>query len=425
MTTAVAPVTRRRAPARRRLIAALTACLALTLPAVPSAGAAAPGPGQPLPLLAETTPGNGQAHPRSAVGAAAAIASLNAQRAANGIPAGIEENTTWSHGCALHVRYAALNGPGPNPHDEDPALPGYTPLGQQAARSSVLGGTFTPDGANPYEYAPLHLMQLLGPGLSVTGYAPGCMWTWPGYQRPAPDLVQTYSYPGPGATIYPSMVAAEWPFVPGDFVGLTGHTGPHLYLFVFGRNVRTVRIDAAQLVGPTGAVGVRHVDNHTSGPRGDLGAYLPPGGIVIPADPLRNDAVYHASAQGSYQVWDDTLGGLRDVAVTWSWDFRTQPAPTIDTGPAQQATPRGRITIRATVTGRVARFDVDPDRVRGGYLLTLQRQRSGRWRDVITVGTHGRRDAVGFRLTPGLYRAVAPAQHGLTAGRSRPVRVRR
>src|SRR3954468_6590470 len=57
--------------------------------------------------------------------ASEAIASLNNQRTENGIPSGITENPAWCEGCRLHINYRALNGPGSDPHDEDPNLPGY------------------------------------------------------------------------------------------------------------------------------------------------------------------------------------------------------------------------------------------------------------------------------------------------------------
>ena len=59
----------------------------------------------------------------SATTAAEAIAHLNAQRAANGLPADVTENPEWSEGCRLHNVYSDANGWGANPHDEDPRLP--------------------------------------------------------------------------------------------------------------------------------------------------------------------------------------------------------------------------------------------------------------------------------------------------------------
>ena len=276
-----------------------------------------------------------------AVPAQRAIELLNAQREANGIPGGIVENPDWSEGCARHDDYLARNPErwNSNPHDEDPADAGYTPEGQEAARNSVLSqGNGYADSAdqNPWEDAPIHLMQLLAPALSVTGYAdtPGaCMWTWPGYQRPGPDPPVLYTYPGDGATIYSSMRSNEAPFSPGDFVGLSQSdaTGPHLYVLAHGADQYAVRgrITAAALSGPDGPVDVRTVDNHTSGPRGDLGSYLPAGGIVIPVRPL---------AAGSEYTAQVTFATDQGAQLTRIWRFRTR-------APAQSVSLRSR-TVR-------------------------------------------------------------------------------
>jgi hypothetical protein len=233
--------------------------------------------------------------PAGAVTAQEAITALNAQRAANGLPADITENPAWSRACELHTRYLA-GGNVSNPHEEDPSSPLYTPEGQQAARSSVLGAGFTLGGANGWEYAPIHLMQTLGPGLSVTGYADGCLWTWPGYQRPAPPQTALFTYPGDGTQIYYAETAEEWPFVPGDLVDLPmgTRTGPHLFVFAFGGEEGDVKLTSATVVGPEGAVEVRTVDNTT--PR--VAGFLPPGGIIIPVHPLRSDSDYTAVVTG-------------------------------------------------------------------------------------------------------------------------------
>jgi hypothetical protein len=254
----------------------------------------------------------------SAISAHQAIGFLNAQRAANGIPAGIVENKTWSRGCALHGAYLKRH---PEqwrkaPHDEDPSKSGYTQLGQRAAQSSVLNpsGGFSRAGANPWEFAPIHLMQLLGPALSVTGYADknaGCMWTWPGYKRAPASPPVLYTYPGDGTSIYPKMVAYEAPFTPGDFVGLRQPkvTGPYLYVLLDGGPGG--RISARSLIGPGGPVSTRVVDDTTP----SVGVYLPSGGIIIPAKPLRPRATYTASV--TYTFWDGT-------ALDHTWSFRTR-----------------------------------------------------------------------------------------------------
>src|SRR3954468_6227437 len=79
-----------------------------------------------------------------ALGAGAVLANvdpltaLNNLRAANGIPAGITENPSWSAACALHMTYLELNDFAGDWHTERVGRPGYTDAGRQAASGSVL-----------------------------------------------------------------------------------------------------------------------------------------------------------------------------------------------------------------------------------------------------------------------------------------------
>lgn len=250
---------------------------------------------------------------------AEAIAHLNAQRAASGIPVGIVENPEWSEGCRLHNNYLRFNDL--FEHAEDANKPLYTAQGNAAGMSSVLSrGSSFGDGRNPWESAPIHLMQLLGPRLSVTGvndadgYA--CMWTWAGYQRPAATVDTLYSYPGDAVEgVPPAMAAEEEPFVPGDFVGLAAGTttGPHLYLLADGPWVAAggiASVESASLSGPEGALELRSVTNTTP----DVGGLMPPGAILIPPKPLRPGTLYQAQA---------TLRAVSGAQVARSWIFRT------------------------------------------------------------------------------------------------------
>jgi hypothetical protein len=272
------------------------------------------------------------------VTSAQAIADLNAQRVANGLPGGIVEDPEWSEGCRLHVHYIELNGgiDFADPHDEEAGKPGFSLLGQEAARSAVLGASFSASGVNGWDEAPIHLMQTLGPALSVTGYADGCMWTWPGYQRPVPEQTALYSYPD-GTTVAASETASEWPYVPGQFVGLPAGatTGPYLYVFAFGQSVQAVELTGASLTGPSGPVAVRTVDDATTGPLGDLGGYLPPGGMVIPVSPLQPGASYIA----------DVSGTSAGQPLTWAFSFTTAlAANAVSVDPGYKWTRSGRWT---------------------------------------------------------------------------------
>lgn len=240
-----------------------------------------------------------------AVTASQAIAWLNSQRAANGLPAGITENPEWNEGCQLHMQWYAKNPRASNPHIETPGTPGYTTLGAFAGAHAVLAfgedwthsGSFPWDAADPWEFAPIHLMQLLAPELSVSGFAPGCMITLGGYERTPPAEPELLTYPGNGTSfIYPTEQANEWPFTPAPFVALKqgATTGP--YLFVLGWGTSSGRLTSGSLTGPSGAVQVRTVDNSTTGPLGDLGSYMPPGGMLIPVKALSPGKRYTATA---------------------------------------------------------------------------------------------------------------------------------
>src|ERR1700710_1599501 len=105
------------------------------------------------------------------VGGPDIVAFVNAQRAAQGIPAGIVEDPALSAACAAHNAYGALNG-APT-HGEDPSLPGYTAAGDMAGQNSVLYAFAGPWTAtrDPFETAPIHLHQLLAPRLDRMGAA--------------------------------------------------------------------------------------------------------------------------------------------------------------------------------------------------------------------------------------------------------------
>jgi len=306
--------------------------------------------------------------------AAHGIAALNAQRAAHGIPAGIVEDPAWSAGCAQHMGYVRRNRV--LTHDEDPSKPGYTVAGAAAGAGSVLslGRPWFAGGANPWEDAPLHLMQLLAPDLSVTGAADGCMVTWPGYKRPAPSRPVLLSYPGAGATGVPAaQTASESPFVPGDFVGLPEGTttGPHLYLLGWGTG--TGRVTAATLAGPAGPVAVRTVDNQT----GQVGTFLPPGGIVIPVEPLAPGTTYALAA---------TFAGRHKVSRTFSFTTAGAAAPPTTAGLSLDAT-AARQRERSVLTRGLALRGVAPQA--GTARVVLRVGAGAVARGTATVGTAG------------------------------------
>jgi hypothetical protein len=274
---------------------------------------------------------------------AQAIAALNAQRSANGIPAGIVEDTQRSTDCANHNAYEQQNDG--LQHGEDKGKPGYTDGGNEASLNAVLAqGSSWGDGSNPWETAPIHLMQLLSPRLKSSGVADAggwvCMTTWLGIDDnngPAANVV--YTYPGDGATNWRGgEVASESPFTPGDKVGLPQptRTGPYIYALLDGPgnlfNLRSeAHLTSATLTGPNGAVGLKTLDSTDS----ELGPYMVPGAYIIPAAPL---------ATGKYTgSVTFTVGGV-PVTKTWSFTVGGGSGP----GPATLTT---KTSLPSTVKG--------------------------------------------------------------------------
>lgn len=258
---------------------------------------------------------------------------LNALRAANGLPAGIVENPAWSAGCALHMKYLALNDFAGDWHTESPSRPGYTAAGLAAAGSSVLSSAPSVGLETNWEDAPFHFAQLLAPRLSVTGYADGCMYTWPGYLRAEPAELRLYTYPGDGAQ---------------------STTSPYLYVLGFGGGTTGATLSEATLTGPGGAVPVHSVDNHTPGVEG----LLPPGGIVIPDAPLEYGGVYTA------QVTFTSDAGLRTVK-RWSFRAGAVPAGAVDDR-LGEASPDEFAPAEALPAGRTPRVKLALNAARGG-----------------------------------------------------------
>jgi hypothetical protein len=244
------------------------------------------------------------------------LAALDAERAANGIPAWVRENTGWSTKCAEHVRYMADTGS--LTHDEDPSSPAYTKDGSWAGDNSVLALGVSWGDSDPFATAPLHLIQLMSPELRQVGVATDsqgylCVTTWPGYDSAGWHRRTVYTYPGNGATNVPFAERAdEFPFVPGDFVGIKRGALTGFNIMVFAEGIRdpwTAHIAVATLSGPDGTVSVKTVDRTTP----TVGEYLPPGsGFVIPTSPLQPGTLYRASVRytdGLRHTWHFVTAG--------------------------------------------------------------------------------------------------------------------
>jgi hypothetical protein len=239
-----------------------------------------------------------------AASAAKALAELNAERAANGIPAGVSLMPRWSADCAAHDGYMSIHRALSS--TEVVGSAGYSAGGAFAARSSALIHGSNWNHGNPYESAPIHLDQLLAPRLAQLGSADragySCTTTFPGWTRADPAVPTTYSYPGDGGRIYANETAGERPFTPGELIGFPPRTltGPYLVVLADAPGATpfndSARLSDATLTGPSGAVAVRSADGATTVPdtSATLSAYTAPGGFIIPTTPLLPGATYRA-----------------------------------------------------------------------------------------------------------------------------------
>jgi hypothetical protein len=241
---------------------------------------------------------------------------LNAERARAGLPAGVVLNPRWSQECAAHDAYEQANGV--LTHTENPQAPGASPGGSWAGLTSVLAQSRWTQEADPWQSAPIHLLQLFSPSLSVIGIDDGgglqCATTYPGLLR-APVLTDTvFTYPADGTRgVPPSEKAREAPFVPGQFVGIPAGrtTGRDLfvYLNLAGQiGQAQVKVLRATLSVNQRPLAIKWVDNSTR----TVGQYLT-GAILIPVSPLHVRTTYRASVT----VQD------RSSTLTHTWSFTT------------------------------------------------------------------------------------------------------
>jgi Carboxypeptidase regulatory-like domain len=242
---------------------------------------------------------------------------LNAERAADDLPAGLTLAPRWSAECAAHDDYERDNGVLTS--TENPESPGASVGGAWAGLNSDLAeGRWIPT-ANPWENAPIHLLALLAPSLSVVGIDDGngyqCVTTYPGLVRTPTTIDRIFTDPADGAKrVVPSERARESPFVPGQFVGIpSGATAGRELLVYLNLAHQTgqapVHVLSANLAFRGHPVALRWVDSQTP----TVGRYLP-GAILIPVKPLRPRTRYVASVS----VQD------RSATLTRRWSFTTR-----------------------------------------------------------------------------------------------------
>ncbi len=245
------------------------------------------------------------------------LAWLRAERARDGVPSAVALNPRWSQECAAHDAYEAAGGVLQS--SENPTAAGASPGGAWAGLNSDLAeGDWTP-AHTPWEQAPIHLLALLAPSLSVTGIDDTgvlqCVVTFPGMLRSwsAPDAVTTV--PAQGATgVAPTERAREAPFTPVQFVGLptSRRTGRELFVYLnrtgqIGQ--APVQILRASLRAGRRAVAMRWIDSTSR----TVGPYLA-GAILIPLRPL--------AARTRYRATVTVQDGPR--TLTHAWRFTTR-----------------------------------------------------------------------------------------------------
>jgi hypothetical protein len=241
----------------------------------------------------------------AAISGAEIVQRLSQQREANGIPGGLVERPDWSADCAKHNYYEAQTGE--LRHSEDPSSPFYSAEGNWAAENSVLASGSSWSQGNPWEEAPIHLIQMLAPQLSEMGAAENdnhnCATTWPGYHRSEPASLTAYSYPGNGVSgVVPTERAAESPMVPGALVGLPEGTATGRYLLVYLAGIDpsdAPDVTATATLSSGGvAVDLRVIDSTNE----EIGGYMPqPSAFLIPTEPLTPQTAYDAEVKWSME----------------------------------------------------------------------------------------------------------------------------
>jgi hypothetical protein len=298
---------------------------------------------------------------------------LSQQREANGIPGGLIERPDWSADCAKHNYYGAQTGE--LRHSEDPSNPYYSAEGNWAAENSVLASGASWSQGNPWEEAPIHLIQMLAPQLSEMGAAENdnhnCATTFVGYQRPDPSSLIAYSYPGNGVSgVVPTEHASESPSVPGDRVGLPEGTATGRYLLAYLSGVQAddapdVTAVAALSTGG-GLVDLRLVDSTDE----EIGGYMPqPSAFLIPAQPLKPQTAYQADVKWSME-------GAQLLEQRFS--FTTGYNPGEGVVPIKKRLSRCRSYSRAarSLRRRAARANLHHEPVRARQLKRLARHKT-------------------------------------------------
>jgi hypothetical protein len=219
----------------------------------------------PLLAVAFAVASSALAPPAGAVTSAQIVQTINAERAANGLPP-VREDPALSAGCAQYNSYRRMNGSVDDAFTlgrEDPAKPGYTAAGARASRDSLLnaGDRAADSFANGdvFDDAPNHLVALMDPGVAVVGAdqldfdvgsffgtaSLSCVDVRSAPQRRRPRRMRVYSYVGPGGRAPTDPSYREGP--PG--------AGPFIFLYFFAPRKARVTLTSLKVRRGDGSVG--------------------------------------------------------------------------------------------------------------------------------------------------------------------------
>jgi hypothetical protein len=248
------------------------------------------------------------------------VAKLNGERAALGIPA-VTLNKARTAGCRAHDTYMRRNRQ--LTHFELAGRRGYSKAGDRAARTSVLAGPRSGWASHdPWRDAPIHLSQVLNPGLKSTGaydsHGYSCLATQP---TTRPRMANTvWTLPADGGEIAGSQTAFEAPAPPQQTVGIANgrQTGPYLYVWSAAPSALSLtRLVSGTLIGPDGLVATKVIDSSLLD-RLIPGLGQPGNGWLLPVSPLKAGAAYRATI---------VLGSKLGVGqFTHSWSFTATAA---------------------------------------------------------------------------------------------------
>jgi hypothetical protein len=259
---------------------------------------------------------------RQAVAAPEAIAYLDQQREANGIPGGLVEEPHLSEGCEQYTNMYEPKA-GQYPHTELPEQPGFTQAGLEAASSSDLSpeNEMWSSTVNPWVGAPLHLSALFSPFVTSAWYGEhhgranpaggqsACMGTGGERAFAGPTF---FSLPGNGSAAVPfAEMSDEEPYTPAEAVGLPSNTttGPTFILWPEGT---AASLSSVTLVTSSGTpVTIRVATPQTPSPAqppgfpdvATIGEYSRGASFVIPVQPLAGSTSYVLTA-----IWQPPTG---------------------------------------------------------------------------------------------------------------------